>query len=89
MTQQVPELFGSVQLTGVGISSIADNLVLVRYVEVGGRLERALSVLKARGIRHETELRQLNIEADGVHVGPPFVDLRGVLTGIPEPVLPA
>jgi circadian clock protein KaiC len=86
MTMEVAELLGSAQLTGHGVSSITDNVVILRYVEMAGRLERAASVLKARGVRHETELRQVSIEADGLSIGPAFTEFRGVLTGVPVPV---
>lgn len=85
MTMEVAELLGTAQLTGHGVSSTADNLILLRYVEVNGRLERAVSVLKARGTGHVTELRRFRIDGNGAHVGPRFQDLRGVLTGIPQP----
>jgi circadian clock protein KaiC len=87
LTQETPELLGSSQLTGYGVSSIADNVVRLRYVEVASRLERALSVIKARGIRHSTELRRLAIGDDGARVEGPFRNLRGVLTGTPSPAL--
>ena len=83
MTMEVAELLGSAQLTGHGVSSIADNVVILRYVEMAGHLERAASVLKARGVRHETELRQVSIEGDGLRFGPAFTEFRGVLTGVP------
>jgi len=82
---EVAELLGAAQLTGHGVSSTADNLILLRYVEVDGRLERAVSVLKARGIGHITELRRFLIDGRGAHVGERFQDLRGVLTGVPQP----
>ena len=85
MTMEVAELLGTAQLTGHGISSIADNLIVLRYVEVQGHLGRAVLVLKARGIGHTTELRRFLIDDRGAHVGEPFKDLRGVLTGIPQP----
>ncbi len=85
MTMEVAELLGTAQLTGHGVSSIADNLIVLRYVEVAGRLERAVFVLKARGIGHTSELRRLLIDDRGAHVGARFEDLRGVLTGIPQP----
>jgi circadian clock protein KaiC len=85
MTMEVAELLGTAQLTGHGVSSTADNLILLRYVEVNGRLERAVSVLKARGTGHTTELRRFRIDAHGAHVGERFEDLRGVLTGVPQP----
>jgi circadian clock protein KaiC len=86
MTMEVAELLGTAQLTGHGVSSIADNLIVLRYVEVAGRLERAVFVLKARGTGHASELRRFQIDDRGAHVGARFEDLRGVLTGIPQPV---
>jgi circadian clock protein KaiC len=88
MTMEVSELLGSTQLTGHGVSSIADNVIVLRYVEVDGHLERATFVLKERGTGHTTELRRFLIDDHGAHVGEPFKDLRGVLTGIPQPARP-
>jgi circadian clock protein KaiC len=86
LTLEVPELLGAGQLTGHGISSITDNVILLRYLEVAGHLERAISVLKARGVKHQTQLRRLVIASEGLRLGPPFKRLRCVLTGIPVPV---
>jgi circadian clock protein KaiC len=86
MTMEVPEVLGGGQLTGHGVSSIADNVILLRYIEVGGHLERALSILKARAISHSTELRGFAITDRGASVGGPLKQLRGVLTGVPVPV---
>ncbi len=85
MTVESEQLLGSAQLSGQGVSFIADNLVQMRYVELGGRLERAISVLKARGIEHNSELRSLTIEkkAGLKVVQGRFKELRGVLTGLP------
>jgi circadian clock protein KaiC len=85
MTMEVAELLGTARLTGHGISSIADNVIVLRYVEMQARLGRALLVLKARGTGHTTELRRFVIDDHGAHVGAQFKDLRGVLTGIPRP----
>jgi circadian clock protein KaiC len=88
MTMEVAELLGSAQLTGHGVSSIADNVIVLRYIEVEGQLQRAAFVLKARGVGHATELRRFVIDDRGAHVGERFQDLRGVLTGNPQPVRP-
>lgn len=86
MNMEVAELLGSAQLTGHGVSFAADNLLQLKYVEQDGRLDRGISVLKARGTRHATEVRRMTIEGRGVEVGEPFRGLRGVLTGLPTPV---
>jgi circadian clock protein KaiC len=85
MNMEVADLLGAAQLSGHGVSFAADNVIQLKYVEIGGRLERGLSVLKARGVRHATDVRRLSVEKDGVEVGSPFEGLRGVLTGLPVP----
>ena len=85
MNMEVPDLLGSAQLSGHGVSFAADNVIQLKFVEIEGRLERGLSVLKARGVRHATNVRRLSVERDGVQVGSPFEGLRGVLTGLPVP----
>jgi circadian clock protein KaiC len=85
MNMEVADLLGSAQLSGHGLSFAADNVIQLKYVEIEGRLERGLSVLKARGVRHATDVRRLSVESGGVEVGSPFEGLRGVLTGLPVP----
>ncbi len=86
LTAEIEQLLGTAQLTGHGISFIADNLIQMRYVEIEGRLERAISVIKARGIHHDSELRSFTIGAGGLQVVKGrFKDMRGVLTGLPAP----
>jgi circadian clock protein KaiC len=86
VTAETAQLLGATQLTGDGVSFIADNVIQLRYIEIDGRLDRAISVLKARGIKHESELRSMTIEADGIKVvAGRFQDMRGVLTGLPAP----
>ena len=86
MTLEIPEVVGGGQLTGHGVSSIADNVICLRYLEIEGRLERAISILKARTIAHSTELRGFSILDGGASVGAPLRTLRGVLTGTPIPI---
>ncbi len=86
MNMEVAELLGSAQLSGHGVSFAADNVIQLKYVELDGRLERGISVLKARGVRHATEMRRLLFSESGLEVGPPYKGLHGVLTGLPTPI---
>lgn len=83
MTMETSEMLGSTGLVGHGgVSFAADNLIQLRYVEWEGRLDRAISVLKARGIRHQSEMHSLEIDERGITVqNARFRDQRGVLTG--------
>jgi circadian clock protein KaiC len=86
MNLEIPDLLGSAQLSSYGISFAADNVIQLKYVEVEGCLERGISVLKARGVRHTTDVRRLTVRPDGIEVASAFAGLRGVLTGLPVPV---
>ncbi len=83
MNMEVAELLGAAQLSGHGISFAADNVILLKYIELDGHLERGISVLKVRGVKHSTEVRKMTVGAKGVEVGSAFKGLRGVLTGLP------
>lgn len=87
MTAEVPELLGNAQLTGRGVSSIADSVIILRYLESGGELRRALVVLKARGVAHDRSLRELIIDESGPRVAGAYSGMRGVLTGVPAPLV--
>jgi circadian clock protein KaiC len=76
---------------GLDVSYVADAVLLLRYFEAGGRVRKAISVMKNRGGAHEDFIREFRIDAGGVRIGAPLVEFRGVLTGTPEytgPVLP-
>jgi len=83
MNMEIAELLGSAQISGYGVSFAADNVIQLKYVEVNGGLGRGILVLKARGVRHATEVRTMSLEADGITVGSRFEGARGVLTGLP------
>jgi circadian clock protein KaiC len=41
-------------------------------------------VIKKRAGHHEDTIRELSIEDDGLHVGEPLANFRGVLATVPE-----
>lgn len=83
LTNEISELFGPFQLSEWGVSFIADNVILQRYVEMRGQMSRALSVLKVRGSQHSKEIREFTISSDGIHIGKAMSAHTGVLTGMP------
>ena len=62
---------------------IADTVIMLRYFEVGGRVKKALSVVKKRSGIHEDTLREFRIDQTGMRVGEPLEEFQGVLTGVP------
>jgi circadian clock protein KaiC len=76
-------LIGSNMTAPVDASYLADSVVLMRYFEVQGEVRQALSVLKKRGGVHERTIREFKLGPDGIRVGEPLRQFRGVLTGVP------
>jgi circadian clock protein KaiC len=75
-------LMGSVQ-TSLSVSYIADTILLLRFFEAGGRVRKAVSVIKNRGGAHEDAIRELRIDTSGLRVGGVLDAFQGVLTGTP------
>lgn len=65
------------------VSYLADAVVMLRHFEAGGRVRRAISMVKKRGGPHETTIREMLLSSKGVAIGPPLEAFRGVLTGVP------
>jgi circadian clock protein KaiC len=68
----------------IDVSYLADTVLLFRYFEADGAIHQALSVFKKRTGPHERSIRQLTIDAQGVHVGDPLRRFRGIMTGVPQ-----
>lgn len=79
-------LIGAQMQSPVDASYLADSVVLLRYYETEGEVRQAISVVKKRGGAHERSIRRFQITADGISVGPPLREFRGILTGVPVPV---
>lgn len=84
LTNEIPELFGNFQLSEYGVSFIADNVILLRYVEIFGRMEHAINILKVRGSRHSKEIRKFEITGNGIRIGEAIRGFSGILTGMPS-----
>ncbi len=74
---------GNAMATPVDVSYLADTVLMLRYFEAFGEIHRALSVIKKRTGPHELTIRELEIRSDGLRVGEPLREFRGVLTGVP------
>jgi circadian clock protein KaiC len=69
--------------TGIDVSYMADNVLILRYFEARGSVQKAISVFKKRGSAHETTLRRFHITKNGIQVGNVLDNFQGILTGVP------
>jgi len=82
-TATTPSLMGGTSITETHISTITDSIILLRYVEMYGEMRRGLTVLKMRGSMHDKDIREYTIDGTGMHIGKPFRDITGIISGNP------
>ncbi|MDY0964912.1 MULTISPECIES: ATPase domain-containing protein [Massilia] len=69
--------------TDVDLSYLSDSTVLLRFFEAGGKVRRAISVIKSRTTEHATTIHELLLGQGGVVIGAPLDGFEGVLSGMP------
>jgi circadian clock protein KaiC len=74
-------LFGGESATGVALSTVADAIVALRYLELEGELRRGIAVVKLRGQTHDRTIQEYEITDDGIRVLGPFHGVAGILAG--------
>lgn len=74
----------SLKATDLGVSHLADNIVLLRYAEYRGKITKIVSCLKKRTGNFEPELRQITADSSGIHISEKLQHLQGILTGVPS-----
>jgi len=86
--QEITALFTSLTVgsgvqeeTEVGISSLTDTWLLLRDIELGGERNRAMYVLKSRGMAHSNQIREFLLTDHGIELRDVYVGPEGVLTG--------
>jgi circadian clock protein KaiC len=72
---------GGLELTDVGISSLVDTWILLRELEANGERNRAVYVLKSRGMPHSNQVREFLLTPDGIALVDVNVGPDGVLIG--------
>ena len=57
------------EISGIGISSIIDTVVLLRNLPIGDAMKRQLIVLKSRGTKHSEKFHEFQITDQGIDLG--------------------
>lgn len=81
---ETPGIVGEFEVTGgVMVSSLVDNVIILRYVELGSEMRRAVSILKARYVSHDKEIKEYVIGPSGIELMSKFDVATGLLKGSP------
>ncbi|MBD3336880.1 MAG: circadian clock protein KaiC [Candidatus Eisenbacteria bacterium] len=84
LTSTTSMLMGGDTITEAHISTIADAIILLRYVELHGEIRRGAAVLKMRGSFHEKRIHEYHIDGRGMSIVAPFCGIKGILSGDPS-----
>lgn len=83
MTAEITGAYSDMHFTDEKVSFITDDIIVQRFVEIGGHLRRVLAVYKMRGSEHSHEFRTYEVTAAGGVVGGPLTNYHGIITGVP------
>jgi circadian clock protein KaiC len=67
--------------TNAEVSSLVDTWLLLRDVELGGERNRAMLILKSRGMAHSNQIREFLLTDRGLELVDAYLGPEGVLTG--------
>jgi circadian clock protein KaiC len=83
------ESFTELLFSTYSISFLTDDIIRLRYVEIGSQLRKVMMVLKMRGGAHSRDIREYEITSRGVIVGERLTGYDHLITGIPKKVAPS
>jgi circadian clock protein KaiC len=72
---------GNLETTDVDMSSLVDTWLLLRDIELGGERNRAMYILKSRGMAHSNQIREFLLTEKGIELQDIYLGPEGVLTG--------
>jgi circadian clock protein KaiC len=87
-TVELIESFTELALSPYAISFLSDDIIRMRYVEIGGQLRKVLMVVKMRGGDHSKDICEYDVTPEGLRVGVRLTGYRGLVTGVPESLAP-
>jgi circadian clock protein KaiC len=72
-------------LTDLGISSLFQNIILLRYVEVEGKMKRSMILLKMRATSHDESILEFTItDNKGLSIVGAMDSYVGIITGVAQ-----
>jgi circadian clock protein KaiC len=69
------------EITGIDMSSMIDMVIFLRFIDIGGEVNRMLMVMKSRGQKASNQYREFLITDNGIDIMDVYVGGGGVLTG--------
>jgi circadian clock protein KaiC len=84
LTMEIVQNSEDMRFSPYVISFLADNIILLRYVEIAGQLRKSLSVIKMRSSDHSKDFWLYEITDQGLIVRETLREYRGISIGAAE-----
>lgn len=82
VTHEIPDIIGpAVRVSEYGLEFLVDAVILLRYVELEGELQKAINVLKFRGSDHDRHYCKLVLTEKGMVIEPGFSGVENISGG--------
>lgn len=83
-TVEIAGSFTDLRFSPHEISFLTDNILLQRYVELDGQLERVMLVVKSRRGNHSKNIHLYRMTDAGLEIGEPLHEYEEILSGFPK-----
>jgi circadian clock protein KaiC len=84
MTAELEDSYVDLRFSPHGTAFLTDAIIMQRYIELKGQLQRIMAVVKVRGSAHSKDLRAFEIADEGIVLGETLGRYEGLLTGSPD-----
>ena len=84
MTAELEDSYLDLRFSPHGTAFLTDAIIMQRYIELKGQLQRIMAVVKVRGSAHSKDLQTFEITEHGIVMGETLGGYEGLLTGSPE-----
>ncbi len=84
LTVELVDSYIDLQFSPHGTAFLTDGILLQRYVELDGQIQRLMSIVKLRGSQHSKELRLYEVTSEGLVIGNRLNGYEGLMSGTPR-----
>ncbi len=84
LTVEMADSYIDLRFSPHGTAFLTDGIILQRYVELDGQLQRLMAVVKLRGSQHSKELKLYDVTNAGLVMGQGLHGYEGIMSGTPK-----
>jgi circadian clock protein KaiC len=84
LTVEVVDSYIDLRFSPHGTAFLTDGILIQRYIELDGQIQRILSVVKLRGSPHSKALRLYEVTHEGIVIGKGLSGYEGLMSGTPK-----